>query len=56
MTSDTARDAPASATSELTREQRVEVIALVLHERRHLLGSAPSCGRCRADAEAVADL
>ncbi len=39
-----------------TPEQRTEGIAQVLHERRHPLGSAPSCGLCRGDAEAVAAL
>lgn len=37
-------------------EQRIEVTAMTLHNRRHPLGTAASCGRCQADAEAVAQV
>jgi hypothetical protein len=45
-----------TAAAEPTREQRIQTTAQVLHERRHPLGSAPSCGRCRADAQALAHI
>jgi hypothetical protein len=34
----------------------VETAAQVLHQRRHRAGTASSCGRCRDDARAVADV
>lgn len=37
-----------------TPADRIEAAAQLLHERRHRAGSAQVCGRCRADATAVA--
>ncbi len=42
-----------SAEQERHRE-RLETATQVLHNRRHWAGTASSCGRCRADVEAVA--
>ncbi len=47
-------EALAQAWAEVCRDERVDTAAQILHNRRHLLGTANTCERCTADARAVA--
>lgn len=42
------------AWAEVCRDERVDTAARILHNRRHLLGTANTCERCTDDARAVA--
>ena len=44
----------AQAWAEVCRDERVDTAAQILHNRRHLLGTANTCERCTGDARAVA--